>query len=138
MVIATRFSQCSTRCVIFRSLAAPEVTFTFLRRAFRLENDKFWQILHKNRTRVAPKTLDRCSNNFLHGTHGLRFVETVCTSFGPFQLSWSAEKQSTRRSTEKHKNRVFSLNRYQSHLSAINSLKLRILSALREWVYRHF
>ena len=42
-----RFSQVSTRCVNFRLLAALEKNFTFLRRAFRLENDKFWQILQK-------------------------------------------------------------------------------------------
>ena len=48
-----------------------------------------------------------------------------------------------RRSSEKHKNRFFILNRYQSHLSAIYSLRLRILGALwalrvLERVFRNF
>ena len=73
----------------------------------------------------------------------LRFAEVLCAVIGHFYHLWSAEKHPTRRSSEKHKNRICPLNSYQSHLSAIYSLRLRIVSALRalrilERVYRHF
>ena len=86
---------------------------------------------YENRTIVALKNA-RFNNDRISGLRQmLRFAEAHCAAARPFYHPWSAEKQSTRRSSEKHKNRVFPLNRYQSHLSANYSLKSRMRSALR-------
>ena len=99
--------------------------------------------MHKNPSIAALRaSKSAVMASLLHYTHVLRFVKALCAVVGPFQHPWSAEKLSTRRKTENHKNRVFPLNRYRNYLRAIYSLRLRILSALRalgvlERVYRH-